>query len=141
MKHRNILTTLGLLGLFTVIGTAYQVKIEKVPLKNVSPANGKDMFMEYCAVCHGTDAKGKGPAATALTKAPADLTQLSAHNGGKFPDVHVARFIEGQDSVLAHGTRDMPIWGDLFRGANRDTAGAAMRVSNLTDYVKSIQAK
>ncbi len=140
MKYRNIAFSLGLLGLFAVISIA-QVKIEKVPLKSVSPAEGKEMFMEYCAVCHGREGKGTGPAASALTKAPADLTQLSVHNGGKFPAVRVSRFIEGEDTVLAHGTRDMPMWGDLFRGATRDTAGATMRVSNLTDYVKSIQAK
>ena len=135
-----IAISLGLLSLFGVTGIA-QVKIEKVPIKSVSPAQGKEMFMEYCAVCHGSEGRGNGPAAAALTKAPADLTQLAVHNSGKFPDVRVSRFIEGQDTVLAHGTRDMPVWGALFRGATADTATTTMRVANLTDYVKSIQAR
>jgi len=139
MPHRK-LTMLGLLGMFAVAAVA-QTKIEKVVPKDVSPANGKAMFHEYCAACHGVDGKGNGPAAPALTKAPADLTQLAAHNNGKFPDVRVSRYIEGMDTVQAHGTRDMPIWGDVFKSLNRDPAAATMRVSNLTEYVRSLQAK
>ena len=37
--------------------------------------------------------------------------------GGQGP-----RYIEGLDEIAAHGTRDMPMWGDLFRSLNRDTA-------------------
>jgi len=138
MPHRNLVSMLGLLGIFAVAAAA-QVKIQQTVPKDVSPADGKGMFMEYCAACHGTDAKGTGPAASALKKAPADLTQLSSHNGGKYPDVRVSRFIEGVDTVQAHGTRDMPIWGDVFKSLNRDAAATTMRVSNLTEYLRSIQ--
>ena len=141
MPHRNLISMLGLLGLFAAAGAAYQTKINNVVPKDVSPANGKAMFQEYCASCHGTDGKGTGPAAPALKKAPADLTQLSAHNNGKFPDVRVSRYIEGMDTVQAHGNRDMPIWGDVFKSLNRDSAASTMRVSNLTEYVRSLQAK
>jgi mono/diheme cytochrome c family protein len=95
------------------------------------------MFNTYCAVCHGNDGKGKGPAAAALTKAPADLTKISERNGGKFPDVKVRRYIEGLDEVAAHGSRDMPMWGGLFNSLSRDTA--QLRVAGLADYVKSLQ--
>jgi mono/diheme cytochrome c family protein len=141
MLIRNTFTLISLLGTFAIVGAAYQTTIQKVPVKAVSPADGKAMFMEYCATCHGTEGKGNGPAAAALKKAPADLTQLSARNGGKFPDAHVSRYIGGDDTVLAHGTRDMPIWGNVFKSMSRDQAVTAQRVSNLTDYVKSIQAK
>jgi len=100
------------------------------------------MFVEYCAACHGPEGTGNGPAAAALKKAPADLTQLAAHaKDGKFPAVHVARYIEGLDEVQAHGTRDMPIWGDVFKGIKHDQTETTQRVANLTDYLKSIQAK
>lgn len=95
------------------------------------------MFNSYCAVCHGKEGKGNGPAASALTKVPADLTQISARNGGKFPDVRVQRYIEGADAVTAHGTRDMPMWGDLFRSLSQDSA--QMRIAGLTEYIKSLQ--
>jgi mono/diheme cytochrome c family protein len=140
MPHRNLVTMLGLAGLLAAAAAA-QTKINNVVPKDVSPVNGKAMFMEYCAACHGPEGKGNGPAAPALKKAPADLTQLSTHNNGKFPDVRVSRYIEGVDTVQAHGTRDMPVWGDIFKSLNANSAAPTMRVSNLTAYVKSIQAK
>ena len=99
------------------------------------------MFDTYCAVCHGKDAKGGGPAAAALKKAPADLTRISARNGGSFPDVNVKRFIEGLDQVAAHGTRDMPMWGELFRSLDgaSNSGFAQIRVQALNDYLKSLQ--
>jgi mono/diheme cytochrome c family protein len=95
------------------------------------------MFTTYCAVCHGKDGKGDGPAAKALAKTPADLTKLAARNNGTFPDLKVRRYIEGLDEVAAHGTRDMPMWGDLFRALNRDTA--QIRIASLAEYLKSMQ--
>ena len=95
------------------------------------------MFDTYCAVCHGKDGTGNGPAAKALVKAPADLSRISARNNGTFPDIRVRRYIEGLDEVPAHGTRDMPMWGDLFRSLNRDTA--QIRIAGLAEYLKSLQ--
>ena|ERR1019366_636192 len=116
-----------------------QTTVQKAPIKQTSASNPKQMFDSYCAVCHGKDGKGNGPAAKALTKVPADLTRISARNGGAFPDVHVQRFIEGLDEVPAHGTRDMPMWGDLFRSLNNDPATAQLRVAALTGYIKAMQ--
>jgi mono/diheme cytochrome c family protein len=120
---------------------AAQVKIEKASAKPTNPTSGKEMFQTYCAVCHGNDAKGTGPAAAALRKAPADLTRLSARNGGTFPEMQVAQYIEGQEIVAAHGSRDMPIWGDVFRSMSRDAGTDHLRVVNLTNYLKTIQAQ
>jgi mono/diheme cytochrome c family protein len=122
-------------------GAAAQVKVEKTTVTRTSPSSGKEMFTEYCAVCHGAMGKGDGPAASALKKAPADLTQLTAKNGGKFPDIRVMRYISGEDAVAAHGTRDMPMWGEVFHSLNRDQGTTQLRISNLTDYVKGLQAK
>ena len=116
-----------------------QPKIQTAPIKPTSPGDAAGMFQSYCAVCHGKDAKGNGPAAAALKKAPADLTRISARNGGKFPAVRVKRYIEGADEVPAHGTRDMPMWAGLFRSLERDTA--AMRIQGLSDYLESLQEK
>jgi mono/diheme cytochrome c family protein len=114
-----------------------QTRIEKGPIKPTSPTNAQRMFDTYCAVCHGKDATGNGPAAKALAKAPADLTRISARNNGTFPDIRVRRYIEGLDEVPAHGTRDMPMWGSLFRSLSRDTA--QIRIAALSDYLKSLQ--
>ena len=112
-------------------------KVEKGPIKQTPASDAGKMFDTYCAVCHGKEGKGNGPAAGSLTKVPADLTKLAARNGGKFPEVKVRRYIEGLDEVSAHGSRDMPMWGDLFKSLNRDTA--AIRIEALAQYLKAMQ--
>ena len=72
------------------------------------------MFNNYCAVCHGKDGKGGGPAASALKTPPADLTTLAQKNGGKYPSAHISSVIRGQASMPSHGSQDMPVWGPLF---------------------------
>lgn len=114
-----------------------QTKVERGPIKPTPASDAKKMFDTYCAVCHGKDGKGTGPASKSLTKVPADLTKISARNGGTYPEVKVRRYIEGLDEVAAHGTRDMPMWGDLFKSLNRDTA--AIRVEALAEYLKTMQ--
>jgi len=100
------------------------------------------MYTHYCASCHGTDGKGGGPAAKAMKAPPSDLTKLTARNGGKFPDLKVARLIEGNDQLAAHGSRDMPIWGEVFHQMDGSgMATAKLRVANLTSYLQSLQGK
>jgi mono/diheme cytochrome c family protein len=118
---------------------AHAQTIKKEPIKPVPASDAAAMFQSYCATCHGKDGTGNGPAAKALVKAPADLTRISARNGGTFPDVKVKRYIEGADEVPAHGSRDMPVWGELFRSLSRDTA--QIRVQALNDYLKGMQQK
>src|ERR1700687_4909481 len=69
--------------------------IQHTTVESTSPASGEEMYKTYCAVCHGTDGKGGGPAASALKVAPADLTQLSKTNGGKYPALKVSAAIRG----------------------------------------------
>lgn len=114
--------------------------IKRVPVTAVNSMDGQTMFTHYCAVCHGADAKGTGPAADALKKSPADLTQIARKAGGKFPEIHVVRVIRGDDMVGAHGNREMPIWGDLFRSL-RSPAETDLRVNALMKYIEGIQAQ
>jgi mono/diheme cytochrome c family protein len=106
-----------------------------------SPASGEEMYTTYCAACHGLDGKGGGPAAAALKTQPANLTQLTVKNDGTFPERHVAETLLA-GNVVAHGSTQMPVWGDLFTSldAGKRTI-TQMRVANLTSYIKSIQAK
>jgi len=116
--------------------------IQHAPVKPTSPASGKEMFTSYCAVCHGTDGKGGGPAAGALKTAPADLTVLSKNNGGKYPELKVSSAIRGTNDLPAHGSKEMPVWGPLFRDiSNGHESEVQQRVANLTKYVESLQAK
>jgi len=43
---------------------------------NESLANGKRLFGQHCAVCHGAEGKGDGPAAKALNPSPANFHDL-----------------------------------------------------------------
>jgi mono/diheme cytochrome c family protein len=116
--------------------------IEHAPVKATSPASGKEMYTSYCAVCHGTDGKGGGPAAGALKTAPSDLTTLSKNNGGKYPALKVTSAIRGESNLPAHGSKDMPVWGSLFWGMSHGHEGEVQqRVANLTQYIESLQAK
>lgn len=103
--------------------------------------SGDELYKTYCAVCHGTEGKGDGPAAEALKQRPADLTQLSRKNGGKFPALEVKNYISGMDTVAAHGSRTMPIWGDIFSQmppGRQDQV--SFRISGLIKYLEQMQA-
>ena len=75
---------------------------------------GKSEFQSSCASCHGTDGKGNGPVSGQLKVAPSDLTILAKNNNGVFPTNAVYEIIYGSKTVPAHGTREMPIWGERF---------------------------
>jgi mono/diheme cytochrome c family protein len=112
-----------------------QATVNKAP----SAVDGKAMFDTYCTSCHGREAKGDGPAAAALKKPPADLTHISARNNGTFPVEKIRRFIDGRENVAGHGSREMPVWGGLFIGVDRDSDMGKIRIANLTEYLRSIQ--
>ena len=75
---------------------------------------GKAEFQSSCASCHGIDAKGKGPVSDLLKVPPPDLTVLARNNNGVFPTNAAYEIINGMKTVPAHGTREMPIWGERF---------------------------
>ena len=127
--------------LFACVAANAQPTIKKVPVTPTSAASGSEMFKQYCAPCHGLDGKGTGPAAAALKKQPANLTELASKNNGKFPELKVFNTIKGDIEVAAHGSRDMPVWGALFPSVSSTQGEVQLRLSNLTDYVKSIQAR
>lgn len=116
--------------------------IKHVTIAATSPASGKEMYTAYCAVCHGTDGKGAGPAAAALNTPPTDLTVLSKNDGGKYPAMKVASTIRGTADLPAHGSKEMPVWGALFWGMSNGHEGEVQqRVVNLSDYIETLQAK
>ncbi len=114
--------------------------IKRVPAAQTDPSSGAEMYKSYCAACHGTEGKGNGPAAKALTKAPADLTILAKGNSGKFPQKQFEDTVTNA-ALAAHGSSDMPIWGPIFRQLHGGDEGAKLRVFNLMKYVEDIQTK
>ena len=144
MSARKFVLTVAVLVASAVLAMAQgQTPVVKhVPIKAVNPASGQEMFKSYCAGCHGEDAKGNGPAASAMKAPPADLTTLAQKNGGKYPSMHVSSVVRGEADLPAHGTKDMPVWGQLFfRLSQGHEAEVQQRVANLNQYIESIQAK
>lgn len=122
--------------------TGQQAPSVKREAAQVFAVDGGELYQAYCAVCHGKDGRGNGPAASALKTPASDLTTLAQRNGGKFDSLAVQNLIVGQDRLLAaHGSKDMPIWGPVFKGISRDDAGAALRVTNLVKHIESMQVK
>ncbi len=106
-----------------------------------SPASGQEMFHAYCAVCHGKDAKGDGPAAGVLKVAPADLTGLTKKYG-KYPSTRVTTVLSGQANLAAHGNTEMPVWGPIFSRMSQGHEGEVQqRIANLNHYIESLQTK
>jgi mono/diheme cytochrome c family protein len=101
---------------------------------------GPDLFRSYCAACHGPDAKGGGPAAPALKATVPDLTLLAKNNGNRFPGTRVVKIIAGDQIVVSHGSREMPIWGPVFHRIESDQDFGNVRITNLTKYLESIQS-
>ncbi len=109
----------------------------------ISSVQGVDLFQAYCANCHGPQGRGNGDIASAAvldTKVP-DLTTLAKRNGGTFPAQRVRSIIAGDELIKAHGSREMPLWGAIFRKGEKHHDRASVRLENITRYIESIQGK
>jgi mono/diheme cytochrome c family protein len=102
--------------------------------------SGQEIYRQFCAACHGADAKGNGPAASRLKTMPSDLTLLAKRNMGKFPYEYVASVLRFGPGPSAHGSSDMPTWGPIFQILDKDNEQAVQqRIKNLTNYLASLQ--
>lgn len=105
--------------------------------------SGQETFMRFCAACHGESGQGDGPVSEGLPISVPDLTLLRKRRGDNFSAEALRKIIDGQESVVIHGTRYMPVWGYEFwveEGAD-DAAKERVEivVDNLIDYLRSIQ--
>jgi mono/diheme cytochrome c family protein len=132
---------IGCLSFLVLPLIAQQPKVQQAAAPATSAASGEEMFKSYCASCHGPRGKGDGPAASAFKTAPSDLTMLAKKNSGKFPDDKVKTVLRNGVSP-AHGSADMPVWGPVFSAVSQNTPQiVTLRISNLTDFIQSMQAK
>ncbi len=105
-------------------------------------APGRELFLKYCASCHGTSGQGDGPMAALLRHPPSDVTRYALANGGTVPAARLERLIDGRD-VGSHGTREMPVWGDAFKTTDGGLTPAQVRgrIESLVTYLGSIQKR
>jgi len=108
-----------------------------------SPFNGKVTFKIYCMNCHGTLGKGDGYLKDALKSTPTDLSKLAKKSGGTFPAERVWKSIDGREYVAAHGSREMPIWGDAFSWPSDDPSKTEpqvkRKIGDLVEFVRTLQ--
>jgi len=147
---KSLITSLAIIVLITFANPAIgQVKIKEAPLtwQQAALTDGEELFHELCAACHGVSGTGDGPAASAMAKPVSNLTILTASNDGVFPFKQVEKSITGKSQVVAHGTIDMPVWGQRFEELRPDwkqfrrKALARQRIYNLTLHIESLQAE
>ena len=125
-----------------LIGLAVASAQTATPRKLIASIEGKDLYLAYCASCHGTGGKGDGPVAAVLKNRMTDLRTIARRNNGKFPlaDVEAAILI-GKGARGGHGSEDMPVWGPVFRRVENDQDVGLVRVRRLAEYVASLQLK
>ena len=106
---------------------------------------GENLFLDYCATCHGPSAYGDGPMSPAMVLQPTNLTMLQSENEGEFPTLRVVSRIDGRDPLVSHGS-PMPVFGDFFEGqgvALKTEAGQPLMTSqpvvDLVAWLQSIQ--
>ena len=126
--------------LVLVLTTTVMVRAQRT-LETAVVENGRALFATYCASCHGVTGRGNGPAAEELRRRPADLTQYAKQNGGIFNGARIHSIVDGR-TVKAHGTIEMPVWGDAFKwreGLPEDAIKA--RIEALVRYLETIQER
>ncbi len=106
--------------------------------------SGEELYLRFCASCHGQEGRGDGPVAATLNVLVPDLTMLEIRRGGQFPAADVREMIDGRAVVTAHGPRNMPVWGYEFwveEGADRVAeAQARTAINRLVAYLAELQA-
>jgi mono/diheme cytochrome c family protein len=102
---------------------------------------GARLYFNHCAACHGQDGEGGGPVATTMHIAMPNLRGLAMRNNGVFPSESIKAYIDGRKTPAAHGERQMPVWGDVFRGVEQGTAErtARRRIDALVKFIAMLQ--
>jgi len=125
----------------SVLPASGSAQATRNPAAKAEVERGQVQFEQYCAVCHGKGGKGDGPAASAMTSKPTNLTLMQKRQGAFFA-AQVESAIRGTDPVIAHGVPGMMVWGALFRAnARGDEAAVDARIHDLVAFIESIQEK
>jgi len=115
--------------------------LKVVAVSDSQPESGKQMYQDYCAVCHGMNGKGNGPAVQFLKTPPPDLTTMDKRYYPTSVASKVSAVLRSGTASRVHGTVAMPLWESLFSSLHGGDQVGALRIRNLSEYVESIQKK
>jgi mono/diheme cytochrome c family protein len=146
MRSRNVVLFFALFLLLFLIFAQLAAKarspLDRFPVMTAAAGTGEEMYVAYCAECHGRDGKGGRPTAVTLGAVAPDLTTLSKKNDGRFPYAAVKDAIRGEDHEELYGAAQMPPWGFLFRYVGSGSRlEVEMRINRLAEYLRSLQEK
>lgn len=109
--------------------------------------DGRLLFMDNCAACHGADAMGTGELGADLIRTPPDLTVLARRNGGTFPRDYVMSTIDGY-ARGSHFSAAMPEFGAgdlgpavIVEDAEGNGIPVPVGLLALADYLESVQRR
>jgi mono/diheme cytochrome c family protein len=127
----------------SILSLAAMLSVSPLALSaNDDVSDGHRYFIQYCASCHGKDGLGNGPVAKSLSRQPANLRKLGDKYGMPLPAHRIAELIDGRDTIRAHGTRDMPVWGERLyevgQGEKGET-GIGDVIAKIIAYLGTIQ--
>ena len=124
-------------------GAAFQTTGGTRPPLVIDSMAGSDLYAFYCASCHGRGGAGDGPTAPALRTPTSDLTTLARRAGGIFPTERVRGLVTHGEALAspAHGSRDMPVWGPIFRALDPDDTRTRVRIDAIVQHVASMQVR
>jgi mono/diheme cytochrome c family protein len=116
-------------------------------LASIAQARAADLdaaalYRSNCAACHGVTGFGGGPVASSFSVLMPQLATLAQRNRGVFPQDYVLRIIDGREPMMAHGTRNMPVWGSIFDARHQgdgETTSTAFLIEAIVEYVKGLQ--
>jgi mono/diheme cytochrome c family protein len=144
MQKTSLSCRLAAAFVFAVSLSGNALAQEEVGLESI----GKLEFQKNCAACHGMSGKGDGPLLDFLKETPPDLTLISKRHGGIYPVQKVYGWIRDPSRIRAHGTKEMPVWGDRYSreiieayGPDYTGPGSSVhqRILELVYYIGTLQ--
>jgi mono/diheme cytochrome c family protein len=137
------------LQLIFVLLPVYTLLVSGAALADQSEI-GEREFRSHCAGCHGLDGRGNGPFVEFLTTKPPSLTTIAQLNQGVFPFRRIYEIIDGTEQIGAHGSKDMPVWGERYameiidqygEFGTRHPSTVRCRILELVFYLATLQER
>jgi DMSO reductase family type II enzyme heme b subunit len=102
-----VAAVLGGLVLYLLLGSVGRAESRRAPVAPEELEAGRQVYLRYCAICHGVDGDGAGPAAELLQPRPRDFRQ-------------------GLYKIRTTVSGDLPTDEDLFRVVSKGMPGSSM---------------